>query len=810
MSANVLTTKCLAAFRNGYTPLPADGKVPTLPNWAAAQIDADEIVTWAERYPTAENMGLRCGTVVALDIDVMNENLVLKLIELAHTMLGATPLEREGKSPKTLLVYRTEVPFKKLRTSVFTFADGSKAHVEFLADGQQFIGSGIHPETRQPYRWKGKSPKDVPAEDLPAVTQEACNTFLTKAEDLLCEAGGKAPERKPPSLTVVKPAEAAGENRAFVEAALNGLRTDLANAQEGERNNVLFKTAARVFEFVAAGAVSESAAVSELTSIATTIGLEARAVAKTIESAKRHGLQKPASIPAPRPNGARSLAASAALAVAPDANDEPSMEPPRPLMRAVDAPEPFPHEALGSILAAAAQGIHERVRAHPAICGQSVLAVANYAAQAHADVMLPSGQVRPISLYFVSIADSGDRKSSADAEALWPVYRRQDALRENYEAKFDNYQLDKTAWEAAVTNAKKSQTKNGKAAVRRALDEIGPEPKPPLKPGLALSDTTFEGLFKSFLHGQPSMALFTTEGGQFIGGHGMADEAKLRMASGLSKLWDGAYLDRNRSGDGSSFIAGRRLASHLMVQPGVADLLLSDEAMADQGLLSRMLCTAPESLAGTRFWAEPSEQAHQAIKDYGAHVLALLERTLPIVPGRLNELAPPVLRLTDAARRLWIKFQNHVESQLGQEGELAPIKSRANKMPEIALRIAATLTVFEDPDAGFVDDGELERGILIANHYIAEALRLVGAAKVGPELRDAQLTIDWLHREWKGDLVSLPDLYQRGPKRIRTQAAAALVVDVLTHHGWLAKVAGPAVINGTTRRDVWRIWRPER
>ena len=53
--------------------------------------------------------------------------------------------------------------------------------------------------------------------------------------------------------------------------------------------------------------------------------------------------------------------------------------------------------------------------------------------KAHADVMLPYGQPRPLSLYLVTVAASGDRKSTADNEALWPVRKHEKALKEQHD-----------------------------------------------------------------------------------------------------------------------------------------------------------------------------------------------------------------------------------------------------------------------------------------------------------------------------------------------------------------------------------------
>ena len=70
-------------------------------------------------------------------------------------------------------------------------------------------------------------------------------------------------------------------------------------------------------------------------------------------------------------------------------------EAPRPLVLPVDEPEPFPLEALGP-LRIPAESIQAHTRAPIAICAQAVLGAVALVGQAHANVVLPSGQVRPL------------------------------------------------------------------------------------------------------------------------------------------------------------------------------------------------------------------------------------------------------------------------------------------------------------------------------------------------------------------------------------------------------------------------------
>ena len=110
-----------------------------------------------------------------------------------------------------------------------------------------------------------------------------------------------------------------------------------------------------------------------------------------------------------------------------------NLEPPRPLMRELPSPDPFPVEALGAVLEPAARAIHDRVQAPLAVCAQSVLGTAGLATQAYANIELPIGgkRVKPISSYFITIAESGERKTEADFQANWAIRKYEESLRES-------------------------------------------------------------------------------------------------------------------------------------------------------------------------------------------------------------------------------------------------------------------------------------------------------------------------------------------------------------------------------------------
>jgi len=252
-------------------------------------------------------------------------------------------------------------------------------------------------------------------------------------------------------------------------------------------------------------------------------------------------------------------------------------------------------------------------------------------------------------------------------------------------------------------------------------------------------------------------------------------------------------------------LPGRRLCAHLMLQPGVADRLFGDDILADQGLLSRLNITAPDSAAGTRMWREEQPETDRSIKQYGARLLAVLERPLPLRPGTTNELAPRKIVLGSAATRHWRKFADYVEANVAPGGKLEEIRGLANKLAEHSARLAAVLALVDDIDTGTIDAEHIEAGIALAEHYAAEALRLFGGARIPADLALARRLLDWLLKAWPEAVISLPEIYRLGPNAVRDKATAEKLVKILVDHGWLEHLPNGAVIAGQRRREAWRV-----
>src|SRR5262249_53761749 len=67
--------------------------------------------------------------------------------------------------------------------------DGSEQKIEFLADGQQFVAFGVHPDTLQLYYWHGGSPLEIKRDDLPYIRQAEAQCLVDKLGELATQFG---------------------------------------------------------------------------------------------------------------------------------------------------------------------------------------------------------------------------------------------------------------------------------------------------------------------------------------------------------------------------------------------------------------------------------------------------------------------------------------------------------------------------------------------------------------------------------------------------------------------------------------------
>lgn len=472
-------------------------------------------------------------------------------------------------------------------------------------------------------------------------------------------------------------------------------------------------------------------------------------------------------------------------------------EGPQPLLREIPQGEAYPVEALGPLkeVVEAAQDIS---KAPVAIAAQSALSVASLAVQGFADVETLGGYA-PVSLYCLTIAASGERKSRTDNVLMAGLRDFEREQAGDYRDELQSWRNAQAIWKADHDQIMGGFKKKGanREALKSDLDALGAEPPAPLSPNLTATEPTLEGLHKLFATGQPALGIFSDEGGQFLGGHGMSADNRLKTVAGLSALWGGDAINRTRAGDGASTLHGRRLAAHLMVQPIAARPLLADPVATGQGFLARFLITEPPSNIGNRLTRGHAEVSDAAIAAMSQHLQTVLRTPKPTADGDPQELTPRQLPLSINAKEMLWQYYLEVENAQRPGGEFETITGFASKSPEQACRIAGVLTLWADLNAPEVTAETMAGAITLAQYYLGEAKRLCEAAEISADTDMAEKLRLWLLNSWPAiaqaqgrdpETIVPRDVVQCGPNAIRASEPARKHLNTLKVHGWIAQL----------------------
>lgn len=442
--------------------------------------------------------------------------------------------------------------------------------------------------------------------------------------------------------------------------------------------------------------------------------------------------------------------------------------PPRPLIESNPVAQPYPVQALGGILGPAVERMAEVIGVPQALAAQSVLAASALATQGHAGLQL-DGRNYPLSLYLITVAASGDRKTAADRCALQPARQWEREQWQRYREQLARYRVEQR--QAQRINPPDPESANGVSLEAE-----------PSAPRLITTDPTIEALIKGLCHDLPSMGLFCDEGGQFLGSSTMSRDNRLKAVTTLSSLWDGSPIDRARSMVGESLRAyDRRLSLHLMLQPYLAMQLLSDPLLQGQGILGRCLMTWPTSLAGQRSYQSVDLSKDAALKRYHHRLSALFYQPWSLSADGALQLSK--LSLSPLARRRWIDLHDAIEAQLGEFGELASVRPSGSKAADNLLRVAGILAVLEESSVVEVD--HIQRASALVGYYLTEIQRLTEQEPVCRVKEEADRLLRWLQvKDWKR--FSIRELNRNGPRFARKSSrhAAKLLVELIDHQ-WL-------------------------
>lgn len=186
----------LAAYGNtlieqGYeiVPIKVGSKAPGFDGWQKVKANARNVTNWLNNGHEHSGVGILTAHTPAIDLDIYDSDMAERIEKLCIDKFGAMPI-RVGKAPKRLLVFRTDEPFKKLKTGKFEDEWGDQHEVEILGEGQQFVAYAIHKDTGLPYKWTTDvEPINTPVDELKLLTLDDMKELIQEVVEIFTAEG---------------------------------------------------------------------------------------------------------------------------------------------------------------------------------------------------------------------------------------------------------------------------------------------------------------------------------------------------------------------------------------------------------------------------------------------------------------------------------------------------------------------------------------------------------------------------------------------------------------------------------------------
>ena len=466
------------------------------------------------------------------------------------------------------------------------------------------------------------------------------------------------------------------------------------------------------------------------------------------------------------------LQIESASLVDPDAWGEPL-----PLSANIDA-EDYPISALPDEIRLAVEEVANFTKAPIPLVAASALTAISLALQAHLDVRRAEKLQSPASAYFLTIADSGDRKTTCDSYFMQAIRNYEAEQAEMAKPDLRKYAADMQAWEAKRSGLKDrirdlAKKQNPTLTIENALYDLEfSKPLAPRVPKLLHTDITPEKLGHFLANEWPSGGVVSNEAGAVFGSHGMGKDSIMRNLALLNTLWDGGEFSSERRSTESYTVRGARFTMGLQVQEATLREFFSKSGTLARGtgFLARFLISWPKSNMGKRLFTEaPSAWPH--LEAFNRRLSVILNAAPPLNNGVLT---PHLIGLSDAAKQSWIQYHDMVEIELNTSGDYFDIKDVAAKSADNAARLAGLFERFAKSDGGSISQNSFQRAAKVAAWHLEEAKRFFGEIGLSQAVLDAVRLESWLIDFNHNEELSTRYTQRHGPFRDKKQLDPAL------------------------------------
>lgn len=436
-------------------------------------------------------------------------------------------------------------------------------------------------------------------------------------------------------------------------------------------------------------------------------------------------------------------------------------------------PDNYPVDALPPIIRDAVLEASDIVKSPFGLLANSALGAISQACQASVRVKRFNGLTSPVHLFLMTIAESGERKTTADRlfTTAFPEFERKLTL--SLQPAFTKFESDLGAWKAEKKGLTSAISKNAKeglpiSELKVRLDELMSKmPVAPTLPKPTYRDATMDAMLVG-LQAWPSAAICSNEAGALFSGR------TFNQLAVFNALWDGGTFSVDRKNAPPVLVHDASLTVNLMAQPKTYQKFLSGkgELARDSGFNARTLHCYPTSTQGMRFEHSVFPAMTLSLDTFNDRLRQILSSTIDANGRLINDKV--TLEFSFQAKHECLAFSNWVEGQIGANGYYSDVKDAASKIAENMARVAALFHFFSG-QTGEISVETTLQAIAVSTWYLNQFRLLFSNQWQPPQQQlDCWELEQWLRAHaMRTGFYEVPKsiLLRYGPNRLRNKPA---------------------------------------
>lgn len=426
--------------------------------------------------------------------------------------------------------------------------------------------------------------------------------------------------------------------------------------------------------------------------------------------------------------------------------------------------EMFPITSSSSLITKAYMEARLITQAPDPMVYMTAISAVSLALQGVIDVEIPTGKISPVSLMGLTIAESGERKSSVENLFTKGIKSFQKENIECHQTQLREYEIQLDLHHKKVARIKKLVNLDDELECESMASQLLElEEKKPIKPTLNLltyEDSTIEALLSGLSENVPNAFLGSSEGGVLLNSRAMAKTAS------LNAIWSGDDVTVNRKIAGSYTVEGARLTVHIMTQSSALERFIktSKDSVRGNGFLARLLVCAPASNIGFR-QSSGIDYSRESIKEFNGKLYHWLSESQCMS----NYKDRKIIRFSNEAKKIWQDIYNDIEVKMRPGGIFHQVADHASKLPENIARLAALIHCFDGDLDGEISSSTLLESIYLVSYYSGQFVKVFSAP---PKCAvDAHNLVQWLNTLASSGVryIKRTDIYQFGPSGTRNK-----------------------------------------